>query len=117
MSKRFFAGFLLGLLSVLPFAGAESVVKIANGRVKEVFANEQELVLAFRHPATGKTEDLILKIDEGTGFKKGVHLQDFRPNEPVSVDYEEAAGGVLRAIQVRRVPLRGVPDDIRRPKI
>ena len=117
MSHTLFAISCVSLFLFSFPAHAEASVKIANGRVKEVLANEQELVLAFRHPATGKTEDLILKIDEGTGFKKGVHLQDFRPNEPVSVDYEEAAGGVLRAIQVRRVPLRGVPDEIRRPKI
>ncbi len=59
-------------------------------------------------------EQLILLIDERTGFKKGVSLKDFNPDDPVSIDYEETEVG-FHAIQIRRVPLQGVPEDIRRP--
>ena len=106
---------LYAVLFAFPFSGhADPVVKIVNGRVKEVQLREQRLVLSFRRPATGLVEDLVLQIDGQTGFKKGVRLQDFRPDEPVSVDYEEASGSIPRAVQVREVPLRGVPDEIRR---
>lgn len=114
MRKRRFAFFLFIALSVAPFFCDASVIKVVNGRVKEVRAKESELVLFVQRPATGKTEDWVLKVDRGTGFKQGVSLQDFHPNDPVSVDYEEISGGTLRAIQVRRVPLRGIPNEIHR---
>ena len=114
MRKRFIGEFFLCLLLFLPFGRAESVVKIVNGRVKEVRLSEHQLVLFFKRPATGQMEELVLKVDEGTGFKKGFRLEDFRPNEPVSVEYEEIPGQGPRATQVRKVPLRGVPNEIHR---
>ena len=106
---------LYALLFVLPFAWAEPVIKVVNGRVKEVRLTEQRLVVRLRHPATGLMEDLVLQIDERTGFKRGLRLQDLHPEEPVSVDYEEIPGKIPpHAVQVKRVALRGVPDEIRR---
>ena len=107
--------FFIFLLLSLPFsAHAEPAVKIVNGREKEVRLSEHQLVLFFKRPATGQMEELVLKVDEGTGFKKGFRLEDFRPNEPVSVEYEEIPGQGPRATQVRKVPLRGVPNEIHR---
>ena len=88
-----------------------------NGRVKEVRAADHQLILSVKHPATGETKELALQVDERTGFKKGIRLEDFHPNDPVSVDYQEVSGGNSRAIQIRQVPLKGVPDEIRRPTI
>ena len=109
---------LYALLLFSPFfAHAEPAVKIVNGRVEEVRIKEHQLVLSVRHPATGETKALVLQVNENTGFKKGVRLEDFHPNDPVTVDYEETSAGGPHAIQIRQVPLKGVPDEIRRPKI
>ena len=108
--------FLLLFFSSL-LVHAEPAIKIVNGRVKEVRVRDHQLILSVKHPATGETKELVLQIDERTGFKKGIHLGDFHPDDPVSADYEETSGGNSRAIQIRQVPLKGVPDEIRRPKI
>ena len=106
---------LYALFFVLPFAWAEPVVKVVNGRVKEVRLTEQRLVVRLRHPATGIMEDLVLQIDERTGFRRGIRLKDLRPEDPVSVDYEEIPGKIPpHAVQVKRVALRGVPNEVRR---
>ena len=87
---------------------------MVNGRVKKISSDQKKLELSYQRPATGKIEQLIVLIDERTGFKKGVSLKDFNPNDPVSIDYEETQSG-FHAIQIRQVPLQGVPEDIRRP--
>ena len=115
MFRKIFRTFIAGFFLSLPLVWAETVVKVVNGRVKEVRLAEQKLVVRLRHPATGIMEDLVLQIDERTGFKRGTRLQDLHPQEPVSVDYEEMPGKIPpHAVQVKRVPLRGVPDEIRR---
>ena len=91
---------------------AESVFKIVNGRVKDVSRTDEELVLSYRHPVTGEVEELVLKVDDGTGFSQGTKLADFKEGDPVSVDYEENPEGTPRAVQVKRVAIRGVPNEI-----
>jgi hypothetical protein len=114
LGSRIFRTLLL-LLSVLPAfavsAVAESTLKVVDGRVKEVWLDRQEFTLSYRHPVSGEMEELVIKVDGGTGFSEGVRLEDFRGGDPVSVDYQEGPEGEARAVQVKRVPLRGVPID------
>ena len=37
--------------------GAELILKIINGRVKEISFAHEELVLSYRHPVTGREEE------------------------------------------------------------
>ena len=112
--KSFSLVLLLFLGGLLPVRGteAEPIVKVVNGRVKEVSFTKQELILSYHHPVSGEEKDLTLKVDHATGFNEGVHLEDFKEGEPVSVDYEENPGGSFRAVQVKRVAVKGVPDEI-----
>lgn len=112
--KNFSLVLLLFLLGLFPVRGteAEPIVKVINGRVKEVSFTTQELVLSYRHPVSGEEEDLTLKVDHGTGFNEGVHLEDFKEGDPISADYEENPSGSFRAVQVKRVMVKGVPDEI-----
>ncbi len=80
--------------------------------MKEVSPRKQELVLSYRHPVSGEVEELVLKVDEGTGLNKGTRLEDFKEGDPVSVDYEENPSQIPRAVQVKRVATSGVPDEI-----
>jgi hypothetical protein len=72
--------------------------------VKEVGTERAEFVLSYKHPATGRVEELVLKVDSGTGFSKGIRLEDLDRNDPISVDYQENPEGVRRAVFVERVP-------------
>ena len=92
--------------------GAELILKIINGRVKEISFAHEELVLSYRHPVTGREEELGLKVDTNTSFNQGLHLNDFKKGDPVSVDYEEESSGILRAKRINRVDVSGVPEEI-----
>lgn len=100
------------LLTFLSPTQAEPVLKVVNGRVKEVSITKQELVLSYRHPVSGREEKLVLKVDSGTGFNPGLHFKDFKEGDPISVDYEEDSSGTPRAVQVNEVAVSGVPDEI-----
>lgn len=82
---------------------------MANGRIKEVGLERNEIVLSYLHPVKGETEELSFQIDPQTGFSGGFRLEDLQPQEPVSVDYEENSEGSRRAVLIKRVPLRGMP--------
>ena len=46
-------------------------------------------------------------------LEDGVRLADLKKQEPVTVDYLED-GRTARALQIKRVPMKGVPKEIRR---
>lgn len=100
-----------GLILLFSFSAAAEMTKVANGRIKTVQPEKQELVLSIQNPATGREEELRLKADNHTGFSEGIRLVDFKTGDPVSVDYAESAGALPRAIQIKQVPLTGVPFD------
>ena len=79
--------------------------------MKEVELSRNELVLSYRHPVTGRIEELVLHVDSQTGFSEGTRLENLHVNDPVSVDYVDGVGKTARAIRVGRVPLKGVPFD------
>lgn len=104
-------GFALALLLFAANVAAETVVKVANGRVKEVWVERNEIALSYFHPVSGKEEDLLFRVNRETGFSGGFHWEELQRNEPVSIDYEEDSEGLRRALLIKRVPLRGVPID------
>lgn len=105
----------LFLTLLLPSPSNAQLLKVANGRMKEISVEKKEFVLSYQNPVNRQDEKLRIKIDDQTGFSEEVRWEDFRINDPVSVDYEEIPGGILRAVQVKRVAVRGVPKEIRRP--
>lgn len=92
-------------------AAAGEASRVVNGRVKEVGLETNELILSYRHPVSGQWEELVLNVDNQTGFGEGVRLQDLRGSDPVSAEYQEDPSGLARAISIRKVPLTGVPLD------
>lgn len=82
-----------------------------DGRIQSVNPSRREVTLSFQDPVSGKTEELVLRVDSHTGFGEGVRFEDLKAGEPVAVDYQEEAGRPPLAIQIRRVPLTGVPFD------
>lgn len=80
--------------------------------MKEASLAKEELVLSYRHPVSGREEELVFRVDRETGFNRGLHFEDFKEGDPVSVDYEENPSGIPRARQVKRVAVSGVPDEI-----
>jgi len=115
--RRALKALLLTALVLVGFetqAGAEPVLKVINGRVKEIRTSEELLVLAYRHPVSGKTEELALKVSPGTGLPEGIRLEDFKKDEPLAVDYQEKPGEPPQALLVKRVPVKGVPKELAR---
>jgi hypothetical protein len=90
-------------------AGADPVLKVVSGRVKEIRLAQKELVLIYPHPVSRKEEVLFLQVDESTGFAEGIHFEGLQPGTVLSVDYLENERGGTRAVNVKKVPLKGVP--------
>ncbi len=114
MRCRVFCNALIFLSVSLLFplgARAEQVLKVMDGRVKEISSEKHELVLSYRHPVSGQMEEKTFEVDTATGFPEGMRFQDLRPNQPLSVDYQEGPQGKAHAVRIRAVPLRGVPID------
>ena len=104
-----FSLFALALFALPPQAGAAPVLKMISGRVKAVWLDKKEFVLTYRHPVTNLDEELVFKVDGGTGFAEGEHFEGLKRDAAVSVDYLEDEKGGARAVSVRKVSLSGVP--------
>ena len=85
-----------------------AVLKVANGRVKEIRLEKSEIVLSYFHPVSRREEELVFEVDGRTGFTRETRLEELKKGMPVTVDYEEV-GGKNRAVRVSVVPMRGVP--------
>lgn len=82
---------------------------MVDGRIKEVWKDKGEIVLYFSHPVSREEEELVLKVDGGTGFNRGLRWEDLKKGTPVTVDYHEDEKGNARAVRVSEVLLSGVP--------
>ena len=103
--------FLSVMLAVFVHSVWAETVKMIDGRIQSVNPKQREITLSFQDPVSGKTEKLVLRVDAHTGFGEGVRFEDLKAGEPVAADYREEAGGPPLAVQIRRVPLTGVPFD------
>ena len=101
--------FLVLLLVSASGAAAEDVLKVVNGRVKEIRAGEGVIVLYFLHPVSREEEELPIHVDGGTGYDEGRGLKDLKKGMPLTVDYREDQEGNAQAVRVSEVPLSGVP--------
>lgn len=110
----------LSLLFLILFAAAfsfpcraeEEPIQMIDGQIEEVKAGESQLAITYFHPVTRRKEKLVFNVDRGTGFDEGMKLEDLRVHEMVSIDYREE-GGRARALQVKRVPMKGVPKELK----
>lgn len=101
---------LIALLMLVQPASAE-VLQTLSGFAVSIDPKAQELRVLFEHPVTGENALKVFKIFPNTGFKNVKRLDQIQANDPVSVDYKEAANNELRAVYVEVVPLERVPFD------
>jgi len=94
-------------------ARAEEAIQVLDGRVEEVSPARSELVVLYYHPVSRNLERQVFRVDSATGLEDGLRLADLRKQDPVSIDYLED-GRTARAIQIKRVPMKGVPKELRR---
>ena len=97
--------FFLGLADL----GYAQIVQKLSGIAVSVDLKLQRLEVSFEHPVTGENTLKVFQIEPGTGFKNTKRLDQIKPNDPVSIDYQEAAGNELTAIYVEVIPLNTVP--------
>lgn len=97
--------FVLGSLS----ASASPVLQTLSGLVLSVNLKTNQLHVQFEHPVTGENVLKTFTIDNTTGFKHVKGLNQIKPQDPVSVDYEEKNPDQLKAVYVEVVRLNDVP--------
>ena len=112
--KRTIISFLVVVLISAPSLQAQVLQKLS-GLAVSVNAELCELHVRFEHPVTGEEIFKVFMVPSNTGFKNAKRLSDIKPNDPVSVDYEENADGP-RAVYIEVVPLEKVPFDSKQVK-
>jgi len=110
MTKRFLIAVLAlaCMLGSVP-ASANPVLQTLSGLVLSVDLRTSELHVQFEHPVTGENLLKTFTVDNRTGFKHVKGLDQIRPQDPVSVDYEEKAPEQLKAVYIEVVRLNDVP--------
>lgn len=99
---------LLVVLVSIP-ASANPILQTLSGLVLAVDLNTSQLRVQFEHPVTGENELKIFNVDHTTGFKHVKGLNQIKPQDPVSVDYEEKTPNDLKAVYIEVVRLNDVP--------
>lgn len=88
-------------------AGAQ-VLQTLSGFAVSVNPAARELRVLFEHPVTGENTVKVFQVQPNTGFKNVKRLEQIKPNDPVSIDFEEE-GDSLKAVYVEVIPLKEVP--------
>ncbi len=70
-----------------------------------------ELSVRFEHPVTREHILKIFHILPNTGFKNVKRLEQIKPNDPVSIDYEENGKDGLHAVYIEVISLTNLPFD------
>ncbi|MCB9800392.1 MAG: hypothetical protein H6757_06500 [Candidatus Omnitrophica bacterium] len=112
--RSFCLPFFIVILALFFLAGGVRTVfaellRTLGGKVICADAENSQLSVAFRHPATGEIKPMLFTINSETGFSESIHLSDLAPEEPVEIDYIENTSGHLLARRVARVRLSGPP--------
>lgn len=110
MKKRFLItvlalAFVLGSVSSF----ANPILQTMSGLVLSVDLKASQLHVQFEHPVTGENLLKIFTVDNTTGFKHVKGLGQIRPQDPVSIDYEEKTPEDLKAVYIEVVRLNDVP--------
>ncbi len=110
MTKRFWISLTASifLFASIP-ASANPVLQTLSGLVLSVNLNTSQLHVKFEHPVTGESELKIFDVDNRTGFKHVKGLNQIKPQDPVSIDYEEKTPDQLKAVYIEVVRLNDVP--------
>ncbi len=90
-------------------ASAHQVLQTLSGLVLSVDLKTSQLHVKFEHPVTGENLLKTFTIDDSTGFKHVKGLGQIKPQDPVSIDYEEKKPDQLKAIYIEVVRLNDVP--------
>ncbi len=101
----FFAVFIL--LAVC-FAAPAQVLQKLSGVAVSIDLESHKLHVLFEHPVTGEDAMKIFSVSPSTGFKNAKRLDQIKPNDPVSIDYEESSSD-LKAVYIEVIPLKEVP--------
>ena len=97
------------LLAAPSVPGSAEILQTLSGLVTSVNAQTHELHIRFEHPVTGETLLKTFNISARTNFKNVKRLGDIKPNDAVSIDYEENGSKTLSAVYVEVVSLDKVP--------
>lgn len=85
-----------------------AVLQKLSGLAVSVNPIDKSLEVLFEHPVTGEGELKNFKILPSTNFKNVKRLDQIKPQDPVSVDYQSKDGN-LHAVYIEVIPLNGVP--------
>lgn len=97
------------LLAVPAQPVSAEILQTLSGLVTFVNAQTHELHIRFEHPVTGEMLMKTFNVSAKTGFKNVKRLDEIKPNDAVSVDYEESGPKTLSAVYVEVVSLDKVP--------
>jgi len=106
--KRFIVTLSLSLFLITQTALAQHVQTLA-GLAVSVDSGRRELRVMFEHPVTGEDVVKIFQIVPSTNFKNVKKLEQIKPNDPVSIDYQETGNGKLDAVYIEVIPLKEMP--------
>ena len=93
-----------------PVSSAEVLQKLS-GLAVSVDLQSQKLSVRFEHPVTGERILKIFSVLPSTGFKNVKRLDQIKPNDPVSIDYQEREKEGLQAVYIEVISLKGLPFD------
>lgn len=100
---------LLGGMLILQGTAHAGPLKTLSGRVNHTDLNKETLVVDFTHPATGMVQAMQFRVTQETGLNGFHALADMRPQDIVTVDYEEQKEGLLKAVYVAKFRIAGPP--------
>lgn len=92
-------------------AASGQVLQTLSGFAISVDPKAQELRVLFEHPVTGENLLKVFKVLPTTGFKNVKRLDQIKPQDPVSVDYEKSENAELQAVYIEVVSLDRAPFD------
>ena len=108
--KKLMLIFIFMVLVNLPESSAQILQKL-NGLAVAVDPASHQLSVQFEHPVTRDRSLKVFQILPSTGFKNVKRLEQIKPNDPISIDYEEISKGILQAVYIEVVSLKNLPFD------
>lgn len=85
------------------------VIQKLSGVTDSIDSQNKKIRILFEHPVTGEQTIKEFDIFSSTGFKNVKRLDQIKPEDPISIDYEESETGTLKAIYIEVVSLKKVP--------
>lgn len=107
-------GFRRGIFFVFIFLSCSAslhaqVLKTLSGRVSRTDPSAGILYVNFTNPATEAVREMPFHITLHTGLHDIRRLAEVKPEDIVTVDYEESPSGELQAVYVAKFRISGPP--------